>query len=87
MDAMGAGMLHVAEHVDAFGTFHAKQFFPRAGITVFQFFEFVPLEPKAAAAVGAGQDFDAGDGQGFQCVVARWAIHGPIIDEEWIGAT
>ena len=65
MHAFGAGVLNVPEHVNPLRPFHAKQFRPCAGITVFQFFELVPLEPEAAATAGAGQDPDAGDRQGF----------------------
>jgi len=80
-------VLNIPEHVDPLGAFHVEQGFAGGRVPVLQLFDFVPLEPEAAATVGAGQDFDAGDGQGFQFVVARWAIHGPIIDEERIGAT
>ncbi len=77
--------MNVPEHMDPLGTFHVKQGFAGGRVPVLQFFDFVPLEPEATATVGAGQDSDAGNGQGFQFVVTRRAVHGGIIDEDRIG--
>lgn len=85
MLAFGTGVLNVPEHMYPLGTFHVEQGFAGGRVPVLQLFDLAPLEPEAAATLGAGQDPDAGDRQGFQFVVARRAVHGGIIDENRIG--
>ena len=79
VDASGTGVMDISENVDSVRSFHVEQFGSGACIPVFQFFDFVPLEPEATATAFTGMRLDTRHLQEFQFVVARRTFHRAII--------
>lgn len=79
VNAVGAGMLNIPEHMDSFRAFHVEQSRPGRGIPVFQLFDLSPLEPEPAATAYAGLYFNPRNLEEFQFMVARRAVHRIII--------